>query len=163
MSGAHLSATAFRAGPAYQRVVAAWLPCARAASRHTRALRALSGPRASVPTDASRPRIASRAPTVSSSTASPRAPLAAAIRSRSRVSERVDAAVYTVHAPVSAPAPPRFSRLPSTLILSTLILVGRRRSPPNRRAARRLRPRLAMSPNTALYATSRVAPPSTCR
>jgi hypothetical protein len=31
---------------------------------------------------------------------------------------------------VSAPAPPRFSCLPSALILSTLVLVGRRRSPP---------------------------------
>jgi hypothetical protein len=50
MSGAHLSATAFRAGPAYQRAIAAWLPRARAALRRSRALRALSGPRAGVPT-----------------------------------------------------------------------------------------------------------------
>jgi hypothetical protein len=84
--------------------------------------------RTGVPTAASRPRLASHAPTASSPTASPRAPPTAAVRSRPRVSKRVDAAVYTVRAPVSAPAPPRFSRLPSALILSTLVLVGRRRT-----------------------------------
>jgi hypothetical protein len=45
-------------------------------------------------------------------------------RRRRPVSERADAAVYTVRAPVSAPAPPRFSRLPSTLILSLLPVAG---------------------------------------
>jgi hypothetical protein len=48
-------------------------------------------------------RLASHAPTVSSQIASPRAPPAAAVRSRPRVSERADAAVYLVRAPVSTP------------------------------------------------------------
>jgi hypothetical protein len=48
------------------------------------------------------------------------------------MSEAVDAAVYTVRAPVSAAVPPRFSRL--RLRFSTPVTVGRHRSPPNHRA-----------------------------
>jgi hypothetical protein len=163
MSGSDLSADAFRAGPACQRTIAAWLPRTCIAPHRSCALRALLGPRVGVPTAASRPHLASRAPTTPSPTASPHAPPAAAVRSRPRVSKCTDAVVYTVHAPVSAPVPPCFSRLPSALILSTLILVGHCQSPPNHCAARRRRPCLAVSPDTAVYATSRAAPPSTRR
>jgi hypothetical protein len=133
------------------------------APRRSCALRVMSGPRTGVPTAASRPRLASRASTTSSPTASPHVPPAAAVRSRPRVSEHTDTTVYTVRAPVSAPAMPHFSCLPSALILSTRVLVGRHRSHSNCRAARRWRPRLAMSPDAAVYATSRAAPPSTRR
>jgi hypothetical protein len=163
MSGSDLSADAFPAGPAGQRTVAAWLPRACVTPHCSCALRALLGPRVGAPTAASRPHLTSRAPTTPSPTASPHAPPVAAVRSRPRVSKRADAAVYTVHAPVSAPAPPRFSCLPSALILSTLILVGHCQSPPNHRAARRRRPCLAVSPDAAIYATSHAAPPSTHR
>jgi hypothetical protein len=49
-SGAHLSAAAFRVGPAYQRTVAAWMPRARTVPRRSRALSALPRPRTGVPT-----------------------------------------------------------------------------------------------------------------
>jgi hypothetical protein len=118
--------------------------------RRSRALRALSELRADVSAAASQPRLASHAPTAPSPTASPRAPPAAAVRSRPRVFERADVAVYTVRAPVSAPAPPRFSRLPSALILSTLVLVGRRRT--------------AVPPDAGVHASScHSMPPSTPR
>jgi hypothetical protein len=146
-----------RARPsAHRRHVAATRP------RRSRTLWPLSGPRAGVPTATSRSRLTSCAPTAPSPTASPHA-RAAVVRSRPRVSERADAAIYTVRAPVSAPAPLHFSRLPSALILSTLVLVGHCRSPPNRRAARRRRPCLAMSLDATVYARSCAAPPSTRR
>jgi hypothetical protein len=93
-------------------------------------------------------RLASRAPTVPSPTASPRAPPAAAIRSRPRVTERVDAAVYPVCVPMSTPrrcvlAPPGHTKP---------LHRRPRRSPPNRRAARRWRPCLVVPPDAIVYA-----------
>jgi hypothetical protein len=40
------------------------------------------------------------------------------------VFERADAAIYNLCAPMSAPAPPRFSRIPFVLILSLLPIAG---------------------------------------
>jgi hypothetical protein len=69
--------------------------------------------------------LASCAPTALSPTASPHAPPAAVVRSRPRVFERADAVVYPFRAQHRAAA---FSRLPATLTLSTVVLVGHRRT-----------------------------------
>jgi hypothetical protein len=86
-----MSAAVSSAGPAYQRVIVAWLPHART----MRALKALLGLRASVPIATSRSRrLACQAPTAPLPTALPRAPPTAAICSRPRVSEHAAAAIY---------------------------------------------------------------------
>jgi hypothetical protein len=70
-------------------------------------------------------RLASYALTALLPTASPRAPPVAVVRSRPRVFERTDAIVYPFCAQRRAAA---FSRLPATLTLSTVVLVGHRRT-----------------------------------
>jgi hypothetical protein len=108
------------------------------------ALKALSGPRADIPTAASRPcRLACHAPTAPPPTAAPRAPPTATVRSQPRVSERADAVVYPVLRAGDYSAPPRLAPPGHANPLHR----HPRRSLPNRRAARRRRPRLAVPPN----------------
>jgi hypothetical protein len=138
--------SAFRAGPACQRAVATWLPRARTASL-TRLKGAVGTVRRRPDSRLPTARPASRAPTAPSPTASPCALPATAVRNRPRVFKHAKATVYPIRPPVSTPrhrilAPP-----------SRANPLHRRpcRSPPNRRAARRRRPRLVMPPDAAVY------------
>jgi hypothetical protein len=115
MSGPHLSAAAVRVRPAYQRQGHSaprpdWLPWVAVSER---AGRLKSRPDSAVPRRCPNapPRLArSDRPSFPTAPLSELTPLRLAVPIAA-VSEAVDAAVYTVRAPVSAVAPPHLSRL----------------------------------------------------
>jgi hypothetical protein len=158
MSGPHVSRR-FPRRACLSDAVVVWLPCALAAPRHSRTLRALSGPRASVPTapplSEPRRRLTSRAlvPTAPSSVsgANRRCPDASTVVSYSMVSG------------TRAPSYHFFFRGMLSLAPSPSTPTQDRRRPPEPSPRRRTPPPIQFfSPSPSTSSSGELSPPPPC-